>query len=166
MSGWVRGRQPMYELEHWATKLGPRVVPGNGAGHGLFDDDRFGRALDKLYLADMASLTTETGVQSAVSCAFRTVNVVRVLLTLCRMVVNMGSGEGSKISHLRVMTVALTSTMLFLQCYILNGERGFSHFEPWTAKFSGICRSAGDSAVAIAPLYKSANLTSDTGFWY
>ena len=58
------GRQPMYELEHWATKLGPRVVPGNGAGHGLFNDDRFGRALDKLYLSDMASLTTETGVQT------------------------------------------------------------------------------------------------------
>lgn len=58
------GRQPMYELEHWATKLGPRVVPGNGAGHGFLNDDRCGRALDKLYLSDMASLTTETGVQT------------------------------------------------------------------------------------------------------
>lgn len=56
------GRQPMYELEHWATKLGPRLLPGNGAGHGLFNDDRFGRALDKLHLVDMASLTTETAV--------------------------------------------------------------------------------------------------------
>ena len=58
------GRQPMYELEHWATKLGPRVIPGNGAGHHLFNDDRCGRALDKLYLSDMASLTTETGLQT------------------------------------------------------------------------------------------------------
>lgn len=58
------GRQPMYELEHWATRLGPRVIPGNGAGHHLFNDDRCGRALDKLYLVDMASLTTETGLQT------------------------------------------------------------------------------------------------------
>lgn len=58
------GRQPMYELEHWATKLGPGVVPGNGAGHRLLNDDRFGRALDKLYLSDMASLTTKTGLQT------------------------------------------------------------------------------------------------------
>lgn len=58
------GRQPLYELEHWATRLGPRVLPGNGAGHGLFNDDRFGRALDKLYLSDMASLATETAVQT------------------------------------------------------------------------------------------------------
>ena len=56
------GRQPMYELEHWATKLGRRVIPGNGAGHGLFTDDRFGRALDKISLIDMASLITETAV--------------------------------------------------------------------------------------------------------
>ena len=58
------GRQPMYELEHWATRLGPRVIPGNGAGHRLLNDDRCGRALDKLYLCDMASLTTETGLQT------------------------------------------------------------------------------------------------------
>lgn len=59
------GRQPVYELEHWATRLGPEVIPGNGAGYHLFNDDRCGRALDKLYLTDMASLTTETGVQTA-----------------------------------------------------------------------------------------------------
>ncbi len=58
------GRQPMYELEHWASKLGRRVIPGNGSGHNLFNDDRFGRALDKLYCTDMASLTTETAVQT------------------------------------------------------------------------------------------------------
>jgi hypothetical protein len=52
------GRQPVYELEHWATRLGEKVLPGNGAGQGLFNDDRFGRALDNLYLTDMASLTT------------------------------------------------------------------------------------------------------------
>jgi transposase len=57
------GRQPVYELEHWATKLGRKVLPGNGAGHRLFNDDRFGRALDKLHSIDMASLTTETAVQ-------------------------------------------------------------------------------------------------------
>lgn len=57
------GRQPVYELEHWATRLGRRVLPGNGAGYGMLNDDRFGRALDKLHLIDMASLITETAVQ-------------------------------------------------------------------------------------------------------
>lgn len=58
------GRQPVYELEHWATRLSRRVLPGNGAGYRLFNDDRFGRALDKLYLVDMASLITETALQT------------------------------------------------------------------------------------------------------
>jgi hypothetical protein len=58
------GRQPVYELEHWATRLGKRVLSGNGAGERLFNDDRFGRALDRLYLSDMASLTTETAVET------------------------------------------------------------------------------------------------------
>ncbi len=58
------GRQPVYELEHWATKLGQEVVPGNGAGHHLFNDDRCGRALDKLHLVDMATLVTETAIQT------------------------------------------------------------------------------------------------------
>ena len=53
------GRQPLYELEQWVQRIDPNC-------HGLriemidsFNDDRFGRALDKLYLADRASLMTE-----------------------------------------------------------------------------------------------------------
>jgi len=58
------GRQPVYELEHWASRLGSRVLPGNGAGMNMHNDDRFGRALDKLYLADRASLTTQIAIQT------------------------------------------------------------------------------------------------------
>ena len=58
------GRQPVYELEHWASRLGRRVLPGNGAGMNLLNDDRFGRALDKLYMADRASLATEIAVET------------------------------------------------------------------------------------------------------
>ncbi|MBW8003993.1 MAG: DUF4277 domain-containing protein, partial [Planctomycetes bacterium] len=53
------GRQPLYELEQWVQRIDPNC-------HGLrietidsFNDDRFGRALDRLYLADRASLMTE-----------------------------------------------------------------------------------------------------------
>jgi len=53
------GRQPVYELEHWASRLGKRVLPGNGAAMNMLNDDRFGRVLDKLYRADRASLATE-----------------------------------------------------------------------------------------------------------
>ena len=59
------GRQPMYELEHWATRLGERVIPGNGAGMNMFNDDRFGRVLDKLYMIDRASLATEIAVETS-----------------------------------------------------------------------------------------------------
>lgn len=59
------GRQPMYELEHWATRLGERVIPGNGAGMNMLNDDRFGRVLDKLYMVDRASLATEIAVETS-----------------------------------------------------------------------------------------------------
>ena len=58
------GRQPVYELEHWANRLGGRVLPGNGAGMNMLNDDRFGRVLDKLYMADRASLATEIAVET------------------------------------------------------------------------------------------------------
>jgi transposase len=57
------GRQPVYELEHWASRLGRKVLPGNGAGMNMLNDDRFGRVLDKLYMADRASLVTEIAVE-------------------------------------------------------------------------------------------------------
>jgi transposase len=58
------GRQPVYELEHWATRLGRRVLPGNGAAMNMLNDDRFGRVLDKLYLADRATLGTEIAIET------------------------------------------------------------------------------------------------------
>jgi transposase len=58
------GRQPVYALEHWATRLGRRVLPGNGAGMDMLNDDRFGRVLDKLYEADRASLATEIAIET------------------------------------------------------------------------------------------------------
>jgi transposase len=58
------GRQPVYELEHWATRLGRRVLPGNRAGMNMLNDDRFGRALDKLYIADRATLGTEIAIET------------------------------------------------------------------------------------------------------
>jgi transposase len=58
------GRQPVYELEHWATRLGRKILPGNGAGMNMMNDDRFGRALDKLHLVDRASLVTEIAVET------------------------------------------------------------------------------------------------------
>lgn len=53
------GRQPLYELSQWIEDIDPGC-------HGLyrqqlssFNDDRFGRALDKLYAADRATLMTD-----------------------------------------------------------------------------------------------------------
>jgi transposase len=53
------GRQPLYELSEWVAKLDSRPLGYPSLGGVFFNDDRFGRALDKLYLADRASLMTE-----------------------------------------------------------------------------------------------------------
>jgi len=53
------GRQPLYELEQWVQRIDPRCHGLRIETHGAYNDDRFGRALDRLYLADRASLMTE-----------------------------------------------------------------------------------------------------------
>ena len=53
------GRQPLYELEQWVQRIDPRCYALSIESHGVYNDDRFGRALDRLYLADRASLMTE-----------------------------------------------------------------------------------------------------------
>ncbi|MCP4409573.1 MAG: IS1634 family transposase [Gammaproteobacteria bacterium] len=58
------GRQPLYELEHWSGQLDGRLF-----GHtsqlpaALFNDDRYARALDKLFAVDRASLMTDVVLQ-------------------------------------------------------------------------------------------------------
>lgn len=52
------GKQPLYELEQWVQSLDPRCLGYETLPQGTLNDDRFGRALDKLYKADRASLMT------------------------------------------------------------------------------------------------------------
>ncbi len=58
------GRQPLYELEEWVAKMQPDMFGYTSFEQGVFNDDRFGRALDKLYQADRASLMTEIVVNT------------------------------------------------------------------------------------------------------
>ena len=53
------GRQPLYELEEWVSKFDMRIFGFEPTVNGIFNDDRFGRALDKLYFTDRASLMTK-----------------------------------------------------------------------------------------------------------
>lgn len=53
------GRQPLYELEQWIKGIDSRCHGLSNKSIGSLNDDRFGRALDKLYFADRASLMTE-----------------------------------------------------------------------------------------------------------
>jgi len=55
----AQGKQPLYELEHWAQSLDARCLGYPNLPKGKLNDDRFGRALDKLYQADRASLMTQ-----------------------------------------------------------------------------------------------------------
>ena len=52
------GKEPLYELEEWVASIDNRCIGYGQLESGRFTDDRFGRALDKLYLADRASLMT------------------------------------------------------------------------------------------------------------
>ena len=52
------GKQPLYELEQWVQTLDPTCVGRKNLPKGTINDDRFGRALDKLYNADRATLMT------------------------------------------------------------------------------------------------------------
>ncbi len=55
------GREPLYELAEWVDKLDERLLAETAPGAELprYSDDRFARALDKLYGADRASLVTD-----------------------------------------------------------------------------------------------------------
>jgi len=53
------GRQPLYELQQWVRNTDPRCFGLTAQTACAFNDDRFARALDKLYLTDRASLMTE-----------------------------------------------------------------------------------------------------------
>jgi len=67
------GRQPLYELDTWIAKLDDGLLISDGGSlaqrplsnhsHGIFNDDRFGRALDKLYQADLGSMITDVAVR-------------------------------------------------------------------------------------------------------
>ena len=57
------GRQPLYQLEQWAQRIEPKCFQLKQEQLLYFNDDRFARALDKLYLSDRASLMTEIVVK-------------------------------------------------------------------------------------------------------
>lgn len=53
------GRQPLYELEEWVGQIDPGVFGYRSLKNGTINDDRFGRALYKLYLVDRAAMMTD-----------------------------------------------------------------------------------------------------------
>jgi len=53
------GRQPLYELEEWVGRIDPKIFECGDCMNGTINDDRFGRALDKLYRADRATMMTD-----------------------------------------------------------------------------------------------------------
>lgn len=64
------GRQPLYELSGWVRDIDPKCHGLDEESVKSFNDDRFGRALDKLYFSYRATLMTEIVVKM-----IRTVNL-------------------------------------------------------------------------------------------
>jgi len=54
----ILSKSPLYELEDWCAALDVRRV-GIEDHEGVFSDDRFGKVLDKVYMADRSSLMTD-----------------------------------------------------------------------------------------------------------
>jgi len=58
------GRQPLYELDQWTTQLDGRLFGRDSQlPSTVFNDDRYARALDKLFDVDRASLMTDMVLQ-------------------------------------------------------------------------------------------------------
>ena len=55
----IIGKYPLYELPEWIGSIDLRCTNANSYEHISFNDDRFGRMLEKLYDVDRASLMTE-----------------------------------------------------------------------------------------------------------
>jgi len=53
------GKDPLYELQAWVDGIDGRAIGYSVLAAEKFSDDRFGRALERLYRADRASLMTE-----------------------------------------------------------------------------------------------------------
>ena len=58
------GRQPLYGLSAWAAGYDAALLGLDDGETGLLNDDRVGRALDELFLADRASLVTELSLRA------------------------------------------------------------------------------------------------------
>jgi transposase len=55
----ILGKDPLYELQEWVESIDFRCVDIGNYVKVEFNDDRFGRVLNKLYMTDRASLMTE-----------------------------------------------------------------------------------------------------------
>jgi transposase len=64
-------RRPLYALPQWAARCVPEHLGLQPGQADLLDDDRLGRALDRLYQADRASLLTALVVQAVRAFAIR-----------------------------------------------------------------------------------------------
>jgi transposase len=56
-------REPLYEIAEWAALYDPHHVGLNGTSLRAIGDDRIGRSLDALFLADRASMMTEFAIK-------------------------------------------------------------------------------------------------------
>jgi transposase len=55
----VTGRRPLYELSDWVSNIHPQCFGIDEFDSTVFNDDRFGRAIQKIYEVDRATIMTE-----------------------------------------------------------------------------------------------------------
>ena len=172
------GRQPLYELGRWTASLDGKLLGSeNPLPEELFNDDRYGRALDKLFSTDRASFITD--------CALRVVGAVGLdisqlhndsttVKTTGRMPGKTSTGLSFEYGHskdhrpdLRQIVFTLTMSSdgaVPVHCKTYPGNRtdDTTHIESWSA----LCDIAGRSDflyVADCKLCTSKQLAFITG---
>jgi hypothetical protein len=61
LGGLLLSREPLYGIGEWAAQHAPHLLGLTAAELGRLNDDRMGRALDRLFLADVPSLALPAG---------------------------------------------------------------------------------------------------------
>lgn len=58
------GRRPLYELKEWVSKIHPNCFDIENVDLDIFNDDRFGRAIEKCCYTDRASMISEITIKA------------------------------------------------------------------------------------------------------
>ena len=140
----ARNRQPLYELQDWVSSLDSRMFDFDLESG--FNDDRFARALDKVYKMDRASAMTEVvlGVVGAIGLELERLHNDSTTLSACGQIPGrtrdglfLARGHSkNRRPDLKQLVYSLTisadgAVPVHFKCYPGNRNDDTTHIETW-----------------------------------